>query len=107
MITYNNEMSRKSADNEANISNVINTLDKTVSGVLKETDKIINPVRQTAFKRFPTMFLLLVTFGVSAVVFSFERLLMEWKYLYDRPWLILLLGITILVLTGKLYRKLS
>jgi len=100
-------MANSSTKKDDEIGNVVDTLDKTINNVFKETDKIIQPVRQTAFRRFPALFILLVTFGVSAVIFSFERLLMEWTYLYDRPWLILFLGITILLLTGKLYRKLS
>lgn len=100
-------MKKNSVKSDVNFNKVINTLDSTVSGVFRESEKILAPVRQSAFRRFPALFLLLVTFGVSAVIFSFERILMELTYLYDRPWLILLLGITILVLTGKLYRKLS
>ncbi len=66
----------------------------------------VEPVRQSAFKRFPVFFALLVTFGISAVVFGFERIITEISFLNDRPILILIIGVCILAATGKLYKKL-
>lgn len=86
---------------------MLDDADKKVSGTLRGTDRIIEPLRRSAFRRFPTLFLLLAAFGVSAIVFAFERLIMEWKYLYERPWLILIVGVAVLVATGRLYKKLG
>jgi len=85
-----------------NISEVVSRLEK----VALEVDKVAEPVRQTAFRRFPIFFTLLVTFGVASVFFGFERLLSEIDFLNDNPFLMLTIGICILVATGKLYTKL-
>ena len=89
------------------IERAINNADKSVSGTFRGTDRIIEPLRRSAFRRFPTLFLLLTTFGVAATIFAFERLIMEWTYLYERPWLILIVGVAVLVVTGRLYKKLG
>ena len=85
----------------------VNGVDGLVSGVIKEAETIVKPVRRSVLKRFPIAFSLLVTFGVAAVFYGFERVLMEVSYLNDKPFLILLLGIGVLALTGTLYKKLA
>lgn len=65
------------------------------------------PVRERVLRRFPILFTLLTTFGVAAVFFGFERIITEITFLYDRPWLILSIGIVILLTTGTLYKILD
>lgn len=89
------------------IERVIDGADKTVSHTLKGTGRMLSPLRRSALRRFPTLFILLTTFGVSATVFAFERLLAEWQYIYERPHLILIIGVATLIITGQLYRKLG
>lgn len=89
------------------VSETVTVFDETVSGVAVETEQLIASVRKSVFKRFPVLFLLLVTFGVTAVVYSFERIMTDVVYLHDRPWLILLIGLGTLVSTGTLYEKLG
>jgi len=84
----------------------IDTAQKTVEEVYKEADSIVEPVRKSVLHRFPTLFLLLVTFGVVTVGSGFEKLVSQYQYLNERPWLILLIGLGTLVLTGTLYKKL-
>lgn len=64
------------------------------------------PVRKHIFKRFPTLFLMAVTFGVSITFFGVEQLLSS-SWLVGHPWISLLLGISILAATGTLYKKLG
>lgn len=81
--------------------------DHKVIEALKNTEKIVvEPVRRGAAHRFPTLFLLLATFGASAVFYSAERFFEMWPITADRPWLILLIGVSLLVLTGSLHKKL-
>lgn len=97
----------------SNSSSKLEALDalKQLERILKKTgseaDQVISPVRQTILKRYPVVSVMLVTFGVGATFFGLERIITETAYLNDRPWLIFGLGIAILTLTGKLYKKLG
>jgi ElaB/YqjD/DUF883 family membrane-anchored ribosome-binding protein len=75
--------------------------------VSADVEKQIAPVRTSILKRFPTLFLLAVTFGFSLVIYSIEVILAQQGLVLDHPWLSLGIGIGILTITGTLYRKLS
>ncbi len=85
----------------------IDQVTKRVETVVRDTGSIIDPVRQSLFRRFPVFATLLVTFGVTATFFGIERIITEIAWLNDRPLLILILGILALVTSGKLYQKLG
>ena len=85
------------------ISHVANMMDKTTAGV----DSYIAPVRTNILKRFPVMFSLLTTFGVSTTFYGFEKVVDEIAVLNNNPLLMLILGMSILAFTGTLYKKLS
>ena len=89
------------------INTVLDTVEGTLDGVEKEVSTLVAPVRKSILRRFPHLFILLVTFGVSATFFGFERLLMEISFVNDRPFLILIIGVATLSLTGTLYKKLG
>ena len=89
------------------IESVLDEAAATVTEFSTEADRYVEPYRKNVFKRFPTLFMLLVSFGVAAVFFGFERIIEETLWLNERPWLILALGLTALVLTGRLYKKLD
>ena len=57
------------------ISHVTNIMDKTTAGV----DSYIAPVRTNILKRFPVMFSLLTTFGLSTTFYGFEKYLVGRK----------------------------
>ena len=86
---------------------VVETVDQKVNSVINETDKLVEPVRRSAFRRFPALFILLTTFGVSATFYGFELLISKLQFLFDRPWLILMVGMVTLIGTGTLYKKLG
>jgi hypothetical protein len=75
--------------------------------VVTKTEKIIEPYRKSAGKRFPVLFALLATSGVSATLFGIERLIIDITWLNDRPIVVLIIGVLILALTGTLYKKLG
>lgn len=85
----------------------LDALDTTLARLEARLDEQLTPVRQQLHRRFPTFFLLAVTFGVTATFFGMEQLLLQSQLLSDYPWLILGLGLGTLVLTGTLYRKLG
>jgi divalent metal cation (Fe/Co/Zn/Cd) transporter len=63
--------------------------------------------RDHAFARFPLLFTLLATFGVVATLYGFQGILEKIPLLAQDPYISLVIGILILVLTGKLYKKLG
>jgi len=88
----------------------VQVLDKTdhVSGQVNRTfNEYVAPVRSSVLKRFPVLFSLLVVFGIATTYYAFEKILSQYEVLNQHPWLILLLGISILAFTGRLYKKLD
>lgn len=70
-------------------------------------EQSVKPIRKNIIRRFPIVFLLLVTFGAAAVVTGIEQLILSSVFLAANPFIILLIGIGALVLTGTLYKKLG
>lgn len=85
----------------------IETTVKSVDSLLKNTTKTIEPLRDSLFRRFPMFFTLLVTFGITATFFGIERILAMTPFFNEHPWYTLVVGISTLAITGKLYAKLS
>ncbi len=85
----------------------IETVESVADAVAKTTDQIVRPYRASFSKRYPSIFLVAVTFGVAATFFGFERIIGQVSFLDRNPLLILLLGLGVLVLTGTLYKKLG
>jgi hypothetical protein len=85
----------------------LDTVDIVVTKTGVTVDGYIEPVRKSVLKRFPVVFALLVTFGVTATFLGLERIILKFDILDKYPELILIMGIIILALTGKLYKKLS
>jgi hypothetical protein len=63
--------------------------------------------RQTAAQRFPLLFTMLTAFGLVATFYGFEGIIDRIGFLYDNPLVLLLLGVTVLGVTGTLYKKLG
>ncbi len=102
--------SNKNSDEYLFTDSLEQTIENVSSSIENLEDKlndITNPVRKKVLNRFPILFTLLTTFGITAVFFGFERILSEIDFLYKRPWLILLIGILILMATGTLYKVLD
>jgi hypothetical protein len=78
-----------------------------VGRVVNATGQLVHPMREDLFRRFPILAPLLIAFGVAATFFGIERLIMDIAWLNDRPFLIFLLGVTALIISGKLYQKLG
>jgi|CXWL01.1.fsa_nt_gi hypothetical protein len=78
-----------------------------IENVVTSTGKMIEPVRRSLFKRFPVTLTLFVTFGIAATFFGIERIIAEITWLNEHPTAILLMGLSILIFTGKLYQKLG
>ncbi len=70
-------------------------------------DIYAQPVRKTIIKRFPVMFSLLVTFGVVTTFLGLEQIILQYDVLQNSPRLIFGIGVSVLVFTGTLYKKLG
>jgi hypothetical protein len=79
-----------------------------VVGVAEEQiEQVVAPVRKSILKRFPVLFLLAVTFGVTATITGMEQMLVQSAWFSERPEVMFGFGIGVLVLTGTLYKKLG
>ncbi len=72
-----------------------------------QIEHTVAPIRKSVAARFPTLFLLLITFGFTATVTGIEHSLIKYQVLAGNPEVIFLVGIGILVVTGTLYKKLG
>ena len=89
------------------VGEVIDKLDHQVEGTIVGVDRMMRPIRRSAFRRFPTFFTLLATFGAVATFLGIEKILEQYEVLTRYPWLMLAIGVGILVVTGRLYKKLG
>jgi len=89
------------------VTQVADELGSVVAKAEKVIDTTIAPVRKSFSRRFPSIFLLIVTFGVTATFFGIEQVLIQYNLLNEYPWLILGIGIGTLIGTGTLYKKLG
>ena len=89
------------------IGKLADNIDGEVEKITKKLDAQVDPVRKSAFRRFPVLFTLLVAFGATATFLAFENILLQYEVLNRYPWLILLIGIVTLIMTGKLFKALD
>jgi len=79
----------------------------SVSGEMKRTiETHVSPLRQSVLRRYPVLFSILGIFGVATTYYGFEKILSQYAVLQSHPWLILLLGLSVLTFTGHLYKRL-
>ncbi len=62
--------------------------------------------RETAAQKFPLFFGLAATFGLVSVLYGFEKIIDQNATLANNPWILFVLGLSILIATGAAYKKL-
>ena len=72
-----------------------------------KVEHTIVPLQKSFWHRFPALFLLTVTFGVTTTALGIEQLLLRFEVLNQNPILLFMIGITTLIVTGRLYKKLG
>lgn len=65
----------------------------------------VQPVKKTLIKRFPVVFLLLVTAGFAAVTYGLEHFVKENELLSQHPYIVFWIGVAILIFTGAAYKR--
>ena len=82
---------------------VVQTLtekERAVAGKLART-------KQNVLDRFPLLFTMLGTFGLVATFYGFEHLIDKSEFLSENPFILLGIGVSTLLFTGTLYKKLG
>jgi hypothetical protein len=85
---------------------VIDTVQQVVDTTESTLEHSVAPVRKGLSTRFPLLYLLLVTVGVTATFLGVEQILLQSVLLQRYPMIILGLGLLVLAFTGTLYKKL-
>lgn len=63
--------------------------------------------RQKAAKKYPLVFGIIATIGVVVLLYGFNKIIDANQFLSSRPWLLVVIGLTILITSGAAYRKLN
>jgi hypothetical protein len=83
------------------------TVVKEVDGVAQTVEKTTVKFRKSVLERFPFLIISLSTFGLVAVLYSFEQMIAMVPVLDENPFYVFLLGVAALGITGQLYKKLQ
>lgn len=76
---------------------------------VKAEEKLIEKVvekRTLAETKFPLIITMAATFGFVSVLYGFEKMIDRVDLFVNHPWILLILGVAILGVTGSLYKKL-
>jgi uncharacterized membrane protein HdeD (DUF308 family) len=80
---------------------------KKMEELTARLNQIFSEKGKSVFARYPMTFALLVVFGVTMVSQGVKDLLLEIKIFENQPWIMLVAGIIVLIITGTLYKKLN
>ena len=89
------------------VEDTAEVIDSAVDETEKKIERVVAPVRKQVLKRYPVLFLLLVTLGITATISGIERTLFQIGLFQNNPYIVLIIGLGLLVLTGTLYKKLG
>ena len=76
----------------------------------KRTNKIYELVKNyhtSVFERFPLLFSVLGSIGLALTFYGFEKVIDELPFFADRPEIVLVSGLVILLITGTMYKLLD
>ncbi|MFC1623388.1 hypothetical protein ACFL16_03225, partial [Patescibacteria group bacterium] len=74
---------------------------------IKQIEKIIDKrirEKNTALEKHPLIFGIIVTFGLVAVIAGTEGIINQVPLLHENPYILIIIGVTILISTGAAYR---
>lgn len=91
------------SEQKARVETEMKKLEEMGGGV---TDKF-SRMRDSAFQRFPMIFVLLSSFGLVSTFYGFEKVIDEIPYFVENPHMIFIMGVSVLIGTGALYKKLN
>jgi hypothetical protein len=74
-----------------------------LKGIHTETRRQFRPL----YRKYPTLFLLLITFSVAAIFHGLDVFMSQFAFFNSNPLLLVLAGIIGLFITGSLYKRLG
>lgn len=80
---------------------------KKAEVVTDELNKYFHRKGKSVFNRYPVVFALVVIIGATLMSQGIKGLLFEISFINNSPLLTFIIGITILIITGTLYKKLD
>ena len=83
---------------------------KNIKPFTEAEQKIIHKIadeRSRVETRFPLLFGMLITFGFVSILYGFEKLIDSVDLFANNPWILLITGLVILLVTGAAYKKLN
>lgn len=107
MSQENNDKKYRSPDFVQMGGKAVGTVEKIITGTGAHMEGYVAPVRETVLKRYPIISALLVTVGATATFLGLEKIFSEIQLFEQNPEILFFLGVAILALTGRLYKKLG
>lgn len=90
-------------DQKLKVENELKKLEKMGGSFTNQAKNL----RDSAFSRFPLIFVFLSTFGIVATFYGFEKVIDQIQYFQENPSMVLVAGVFTLAVTGALYKKLN
>ena len=80
---------------------------KRVEELTSRINDIFGKKTRPFLTRYPLLFTMLVIFGAVMISEGMKELVSEISFLHDHPFVMMLVGILVLIVTGTLYKKLK
>jgi uncharacterized integral membrane protein len=80
-------------------------MDKPKDLIVREEERVLK-IQKSYSQKYPSLFTLGGAFGLVATFYGFEKIIDQFTLFQNNPWILLVLGIALLVITGKFYNKL-
>ncbi len=80
---------------------------QSVENIVKEVHDNTSKYTQPVLAKYPLLFAFLVVFSVSMIMKGFGDVINQINIFQQKPWLLFVLGIFLLTLTGSLYKWLD
>lgn len=68
---------------------------------------LLHEEQRRAKEQFPLVYALLATFGLVATITGFSKLIDKTEFLKEHPAILIVIGVTVLIITGAVYNKRS
>lgn len=68
---------------------------------------LLHEEQRRAKEKFPLFYALLATFGIVATIAGFSKLIDKVRLLKENPIILMVIGVSVLVVTGAVYNKRS
>ena len=78
-----------------------------IEKILKEINDNTGRKTRSSFKKYPITFALLITFSLVSILHGFELFFDKVPFIHNHPWILILVGLFLLIVTGSVYKSLE